>query len=331
MSQNLRTITVSAEEAGDRIDRFLSLKIGEFSRSRYKTLVKEGQAAANGVTILEPNYRVKLDDEISIIVPEPEDPVPKPENIPLNVIYEDDSLIVIDKLPGMVVHPAAGNWNGTLINALIFHCGDSLSGIGGVRRPGIVHRIDKETSGIMVVAKTDRAHVHLSEQFAVHGRDGRMERAYQAIIWGAPARRKGIVDAPLGRKHMNRQKMAVVEGGKHAITHYQILETLPPAAEIPRASLVRCVLETGRTHQIRVHMAHIGHPLLGDETYGSHFAASARNLPEDAQHLLSKLDRQALHAGHLGFEHPVTGEAMRFDSELPADIARLLGALRDAG
>ena len=330
MSPNTRTFTVSAEEAGDRIDRYLSLKLDDLSRSRFKALVKDGQAAANGVKILEPNYRVKQGEEIAITVPAPEDPVPKPEDIPLSVVFEDADLIVIDKPAGMVVHPAAGNWSGTLVNALIAHCGQSLSGVGGVRRPGIVHRIDKETSGLMVVAKNDRAHTGLSEQFAAHGRDGRMQRRYQAIVWGVPDRPKGTVDAPLGRKQANRQKMAVLAkgAGKHAVTHYEVLERLPKGAEIARASLIRCTLETGRTHQIRVHMAHIGHPLLGDASYGAHFAASARNLSEAAQERLGALGRQALHAGELGFEHPLSGQQMHFESPLPGDMADLLASLR---
>ncbi len=331
-SPNIRTFTVGHEEAGERLDRCLSLKLDDLSRSRFKALIKEGQAAANGVKILEPNYRVKHGEEISIIIPEPEDPIPKPENIPLKVIFEDDDVIVIDKPPGMVVHPAAGNWNGTLVNALIAHCGDSLSGVGGVRRPGIVHRIDKETSGLMVVAKNDRAHAGLSAQFAAHGRDGRMHRRYQALVWGVPDRPKGTVDAALGRKHSNRQKMAVLDetsaGAKHAVTHYEVVERLPKKAEIARASLIRCTLETGRTHQIRVHMAHIGHPLLGDPTYGAHFSASARNLSEAAQGLLSALGRQALHAGELGFEHPLSGESVHFESAIPDDMAKLIACLR---
>lgn len=331
-SPNIRTLTVGDEDAGDRLDRYLSLKLTDLSRSRFKALVKEGHAAANGVKILEPNYRVKRGEEISIQIPQPEDPVPKPEEIELSVIFEDDDVIVIDKPAGMVVHPAAGNWSGTLVNALIAHCGQSLSGVGGVRRPGIVHRIDKETSGLMVVAKNDRAHAGLSEQFAAHGRDGRMHRRYQALVWGIPDRPKATVDAPLGRKPSNRQKMAVVSetapGAKHAVTHYEVLERLPKNAEIARASLIRCTLETGRTHQIRVHMAHIGHPLLGDPTYGAHYSASARNLSEAAQALLAALGRQALHAGELGFEHPLNGEPMHFESPLPQDMADLLANLR---
>ncbi len=319
---------MTEDQAGERIDRILGSHFDDISRSRFKDLIKQGQVAASGRTIVEPNYRVKPGDEISVTVPPAEDPEPKAQDIPLKVIFEDDSLIVIDKPAGLVVHPAAGNWDGTLVNALIAHCGDSLSGIGGVRRPGIVHRLDKETSGIMVVAKTDQAHKSLSEQFAAHGRDGRMTRAYEAIVWGALERMKGSIDAPLGRKQTNRQKIAVTERGRHAVTHYQVLETMPAKATKVITSRVRCILETGRTHQIRVHLAHIGHPLLGDASYGAHFAASAFKLGPEGQAALKALGRQALHAIHLGFEHPVSKEPMRFDSPLPADMAKLLATCR---
>ncbi|MGI9484149.1 MAG: RluA family pseudouridine synthase [Hyphomicrobiales bacterium] len=328
LTSNSRSLNVSEEQTGERLDRLLSLAFDDISRSRFKDLVKQGQAAVNGRTIVEPNYRVKPGDEIIVSVPPAEDPVPKPENIPLAIVYEDNELIVIDKAPGMVVHPAAGNWHGTLVNALIAHCGDSLSGIGGVRRPGIVHRLDKETSGLMAVAKTDRAHKSLSEQFAAHGRDGKLTRAYECLVWGVPDRRKGKIDAPLGRKQTNRQKIAVSERGRHAVTHFEVLETMPSGAAKPQTSHMSCVLETGRTHQIRVHLAHIGHPLLGDEQYGAHFAASARKLGEGAQKALTRLKRQALHAVHLGFEHPLTGEPMRFDSPLRQDMQKLLDACR---
>ncbi len=231
-----------------------------------------------------------------------------PEPIALDIVYEDGDLIVIDKPPGLVVHPGAGNETGTLVNALIAHCGESLSGIGGVKRPGIVHRLDKDTSGLLVVAKNDRAHKALSEQFAAHGRDGRLERAYLAIVWGVPERPRGSVEGAIARSTANRQKMAVsrAASARDAITHYEVLETFGTP---PVASLLRCVLETGRTHQIRLHMAHIGHPLLGDMTYGSGFKTSERRLPEAARDALKSLNRQALHATLLGFEHPATGQA----------------------
>ena len=254
---------------------------------------------------------------------------PRPEAMDLAIIYEDDALIVIDKPAGLVVHPAAGHETGTLVNALIAHCGESLSGIGGVRRPGIVHRLDKDTSGLLVVAKTDAAHKGLSEQFAAHGRDGRLERAYLAVVWGTPERKRGIIDAPIGRHGTTREKMSVVHrpDARQAVTHYEVEQSFGAP---PVASLIRCRLETGRTHQIRVHMAHLGHPLLGDETYGKGFKSSIHKLPESAQAALKALGRQALHAAVLGFEHPLSAEAMHFESEPPADLSALIEALRSS-
>ncbi|MCW2306217.1 RluA family pseudouridine synthase [Rhodobium gokarnense] len=330
----LETIEIAVEEAaaGARLDAFVAANSERCSRSRFKALIKEGQVAIGGRTIVEPNYRVNAGELVSITLPPPEDPTPEPEPIPLNVVYEDDDLIVIDKPPGLVVHPAAGNWTGTLVNALIAHCGDSLSGIGGVRRPGIVHRLDKDTSGLMVVAKTDAAHRGLSEQFADHGRTGSLERAYKALVWGCPAHMAGTVDAALDRSGGNRMKRAVVKfGGKHAVTHWRRLARYPkdPASEAI-SSLVECRLETGRTHQIRVHMAHIGHPLVGDRDYGAGFATRANRLPEPARSLAAAFPRQALHAGILGFRHPVSGEVLRFESPLPEDFAALVAAIEAA-
>jgi 23S rRNA pseudouridine1911/1915/1917 synthase len=245
-------------------------------------------------------------------------------------VYEDRYLIVIDKPAGLVVHPAAGHRSGTLVNALVAHCGDSLSGIGGVKRPGIVHRLDKDTSGLMVVAKTDEAHQGLAEQFAKHGADGGLTRAYLAVVWGALPRRRGTIDAPLARSQANRTKIAVARGrsGRRAVTHYTVERTFATAdGKGTIASLVRAELATGRTHQIRVHFAHIGHPLLGDRTYGAGFAASARRLSESAQAALADLNRQALHATHLGFVHPVTGKRLVFDCGPPAELARLIDSL----
>jgi len=322
--------SVTEDEVGTRIDRYLTNKLGEFSRSRLKSLVKQGQVMVDGEVMIDPARRVKLGQRVIIAMPEPEDPIPKPENIPLDVLFEDDHLIVINKPSGLVVHPAAGNWSGTLVNALIAHCGDSLSGIGGVKRPGIVHRLDKETSGVMVVAKTDMAHRDLSEQFASHGKDGRMERAYLALVWGKPPHVKGSISAPLGRATGNRTKMAVVSsGGKHAVTHYERLEMFSsPDGDKGVVSLVRCVLETGRTHQIRVHMAHIGCPLLGDATYGSGFKSSARRLGEGAQALLEKFSGQALHAEMLGFEHPGSKKSKKYSSSLPYEFNELIQCLK---
>ncbi|HEU4518600.1 MAG TPA: RluA family pseudouridine synthase, partial [Microvirga sp.] len=253
---------------------------------------------------------------------------PEAEAIALAVVYEDADLIVIDKPAGLVVHPAAGHESGTLVNALIAHCGESLSGIGGVKRPGIVHRLDKDTSGLLVVAKTDLAHQGLAAQFADHGRTGPLERAYRAVVWGVPARARGTIEAALGRSSHNREKIAVLapERGRFAITRYEVEEPLSPPD--PAASLVRCELETGRTHQIRVHMAHLGHPLLGDALYGSGFRTKANRLSAAQQAALAALGRQALHAAVLGFEHPRSGQALRFESPLPADMATLVAALR---
>ena len=267
---------------------------------------------------MEPKRPVKPGERVVVDLPPPEPAEPAAEAIPLAIVYEDDDLIVIDKPAGLVVHPAAGHHGGTLVNALIAHCGASLSGIGGVARPGIVHRLDKDTSGLMVVAKTDRAHRGLAAQFADHGRTGPLERAYLALVWGVPDRPQGTVDLPLARSTRNREKIEVKRaGGRHAVTHYAVEERFGPAAErrSPRWSNAR--LETGRTHQIRVHMAAIGHPVVGDRAYGSGFATKATLLPEPARSLVSAFPRQALHAWLLGFAHPVTGEEMRFESSLP--------------
>ena len=239
------------------------------------------------------------------------------------MVFEDDQIIVIDKPRGLVVHPAAGNWSGTLVNALIAHCGASLSGIGGVIRPGIVHRLDKDTTGLMVVAKTDRAHRALAAQFADHGRSGPLRRGYLAFVWGAPDRPKGTIDQPIDRHSHARDKMSVRAGGREAVTHWEVLKHYPGPDGKVVASLLACRLETGRTHQIRVHLAHIGHPLLGDDVYGPGFKTKASRLAPAAAEALQSLGRQALHAYLLGIEHPKTRESVEFRSELPADLARL--------
>ncbi|MGN6748487.1 MAG: RluA family pseudouridine synthase, partial [Xanthobacteraceae bacterium] len=279
---------------------------------------------------------------IKVDVPPLQPARPQPEPIPLNVIYEDDDIIVIDKPAGLVVHPAAGNWTGTLVNALIAHCGDSLSGIGGERRPGIVHRLDKDTTGLMVVAKNDRAHAALAAQFADHGRSGApFERGYLALAWGAPERPHGRIDRPIDRDPRSRDRMAVRAGGREAVTFWQVLEryrAVKPAARAAAkhhrassseavASLLACRLETGRTHQIRVHLASLGHPLLGDPVYGAGFRTKAALLPQAAQSALADLGRQALHAHILRLKHPLTSEILEFRSELPPDLARLHHAL----
>jgi len=314
--------------APDRLDRVLARLWSDLSRSRLQALIRDGRVSVDGAPVLDPNRKVAGGARIALAVPPPVPAEPRGEAIALTIVYEDDDLIVIDKPAGLVVHPAAGHESGTLVNALIAHCGESLSGIGGVRRPGIVHRLDKDTSGLLVIAKNDRAHQGLAAQFADHGRTGPLERAYLALVWGVPERLRGTVEAALARSLHNREKIAVVpeERGRYAITHYDVIEPLPPAG--PVASLVRCALETGRTHQIRVHMAHLGHPLLGDLVYGAGYKTKANRLSEAQQAALKALGRQALHAALLGFEHPRTGEFLQFESPLPADMAALVGALR---
>jgi 23S rRNA pseudouridine1911/1915/1917 synthase len=316
-------------EAGGRLDLFLARRLPEFSRSRLQALIRAGRVLHNGAVIAEGGHRVRAGDLYQLQVPAAEPATPKGQAIPLAIAYEDEHLIVIDKPKGLTVHPGPGHACGTLVNALIAHCGSSLSGIGGVKRPGIVHRLDKNTSGLLVVAKTDRAHAGLARQFAAHGADGRLERRYVALVWGRPERRRGRIEAALGRSSSNRTKMAVVSpsAGRRAVTHYQVLTTFAAEGSKPIASLLELALETGRTHQIRVHLAHIGHPLLGDMVYGAGFKASARKLTLDAQAALEALGRQALHAAELAFEHPVTAARLRFKSPLPPDMARVIAAL----
>src|SRR5262245_9019836 len=279
----VHTATIGAAEAGQRLDRALAMLVNDLSRSRLKTLVLAGHVAISGRTIRDPGHCVNVGDEVTVVVPQPTPATPRPENIPLAIVYEDADIVVIDKPRGLVVHPAAGNWTGTLVNALVAHCGATLSGIGGVRRPGIVHRLDKDTTGLMVVAKNDRAHRALAAQFADHGRTGPLQRGYLAFVWGTPDRPKGLIDKPIDRHPQARDRMTVRAGGREAITLWQVLEKYPAAAQ-PHgaasakrggppvvASLLDCRLKTGRTHQIRVHLASIGHPLLGDATYGPGF------------------------------------------------------------
>jgi 23S rRNA pseudouridine1911/1915/1917 synthase len=323
------TLTVGEGSDGERIDRVLARLVAGLSRTRAQALIKAGRVRSEARTIMDPKQRVKRGEVIEVRVPVAEPAELGPEPIALRVAYEDEDVIVIDKPAGLVVHPAAGHGSGTLVNALLAHCGESLSGIGGVRRPGIVHRLDKDTTGLIVVAKTDRAHRVLAEQFAAHGRDGRLERSYLALAWGVPARPRGTIDAPLARSEANRTRIAVAKaGGRRAVTHYDVVERFAGKDGEPAASLLRLALETGRTHQIRVHLAHIGHPLLGDRIYGAGFRASANRLGPDARSVLAALDRQALHAAVLGFAHPADGRRIRLESPLPADLARLVAALR---
>jgi len=336
MTSSLSTIdiTVSAEEAGERLDKMLSRRLPELSRSRIQALIAEGAVRSTqpvAATIGDASLKVKQGLTLTITVPQARDALPRGEDIPLSISFEDEHLIVIDKPAGLVVHPGPGNDTGTLVNALIAHCGDSLSGIGGEKRPGIVHRIDKDTSGLLVIAKHDRAHQGLSKQFANHS----ITRTYAAFVWGAPTPRKGTVDAPIARSPHNRKKMGVVpervflEGraGKHAITHYVTETAYGPPAE-PTVAQVACSLETGRTHQIRVHMTHIGHPLIGDLTYGRGLQNRRKGLSDEAIAAIEKLGRQALHARTLGFIHPITKDELCFESGLPADLQALATALK---
>ncbi len=328
-ASQLKELVAGEVAAGMRIDQWLAGELApDFSRARLKALIETGNVTVNGKPVGQPKFRIAAGDRCQVNLPPPEPAAPEPEEIALDILYEDDDLIVINKPAGLVVHPGAGNATGTLVNALMHHCGSSLSGIGGVMRPGIVHRLDKDTSGVMVVAKNDRAHRVLSEAFADHGRTTGLERAYTAIVWGAPERNKGTIDAPLGRASGDRTRQAVVSetrsDARHAVTHYRILEKFGrDASGQAIASNVECRLETGRTHQIRVHMAHIGHPLVGDQTYGKAFATKVNRLPEQVAEIVKNFGRQALHAQLLSFEHPATGEKLRFEAPPPDDYLAL--------
>jgi 23S rRNA pseudouridine1911/1915/1917 synthase len=315
-------VMASDAAAGTRLDRLIAASLPELSRSRVKALIEAGQVATGGATISDPSYRVKPGQSFAILVPEARPATPTAQAIALDIVYEDSDLIVVNKPAGMVVHPAPGNPDSTLVNALIAHCGASLSGIGGELRPGIVHRLDKDTSGLMVAAKNDAAHRRLSEAFARHD----IERAYQAVVWGVPTPVQGEISGNIGRHRTDRKKMAILaRGGKPALTRYRLLRRLGLAA-----SLVECRLATGRTHQIRVHLASIGHPVLGDPTYGRITAARSDVLGKRAQAAVRALNRQALHAFLLGFDHPRTGERVRWSVGLPGDINDLIDSLEAA-
>lgn len=321
----------AGEEADrERLDRYLAEAIPELSRSRCKALIEGGHLTMDGAVLTDPKAKVRAGARYVLRPPEPEPATPEPEDIPLDILFEDADLIVVNKAAGMTVHPAAGNWSGTLVNALLHHCADSLSGIGGVQRPGIVHRLDKDTSGVMVVAKSDRAHQALSERFAAHD----VERAYLAVVRTAPKPRAGRLETRLARSSHDRKKFAVIadpdsKAGRHAVTNYETLAAYGQepgkGVGMPIASLVECRLETGRTHQIRIHMAHLGCPLLGDPVYG-HGRASVL-LRMDKDNTFKDFRRQALHAAVLGFDHPVTGAPLRFETTPPQDMQRLIGFL----
>jgi 23S rRNA pseudouridine1911/1915/1917 synthase len=321
-------VTVAGDEGATRLDRVLAVRRPELSRSRLKALILAGSVSIGSTPVRDPAYHVAAGDTITIDVPEAVAPEPAGEDIALDILYEDDDIIVIDKPKGLVVHPAAGHETGTLVNALIAHCGASLSGIGGVKRPGIVHRLDKDTTGLMVAAKNDRAHKSLTEQFADHGRTGAMRRGYMAFAWDMPNRARGTVDAPIDRHPFAREKMAVRDSGREAITHWEIQEAFNGRDGKPVATLLACQLETGRTHQIRVHLAHIGHPLMGDGVYGPHFKTKASRLGSQTQAALESLGRQALHAYLLALEHPRTGEILHWEAALPEDLLLLQRTLQ---
>jgi len=330
-------VALPEDHPAARLDKALAIlcEPHSISRSRLRALIEGGAVFSRpgGAALTDPSMKVRGGASFAIDIPPPVDAVPRPEAIPLTVAYEDAHLIVVDKPAGMVVHPAPGAWTGTLVNALLAHCGDSLSGIGGEKRPGIVHRIDKDTSGLLVVAKSDAAHHGLSGQFAAHT----TERLYTALVWGEPrasdSRLAGLpatsfepgwirIETTIGRSRTDRKKMAVgIRDGRHAITRVSLREALGAA------TLVECRLETGRTHQIRVHLAHVGHPLVGDQTYGR-ARIPPQSLPEVSRVAIRAFPRQALHAATLGFVHPVTGETMRWTSPLPDDITRLCALFR---
>jgi len=337
---------VSADDDGIRIDRVIATHqrapqnaqnaLASLSRQRIQALIKQSQASiirnAQTYIIDDPAWQVKSGDEISLTVPPLKQTKLTAQAIPLNVLYEDDSLIVLNKPAGLVVHPAPGNIDYTLVNALMAHCGESLSGISGERRPGIVHRLDKNTSGVMVAAKHDMAHQSLAAQFATHGRDGRLSRAYEAFIWGRPVPIIGKIETAMQRHPKARKKMRAVKKttkarrARHATTHYVTKQSWD---DPPLISHIECVLETGRTHQIRVHMAHIGCPIIGDQIYGRGQMSRLRKLPPALADCVKTLNRQALHARLLAFEHPATGESMRFEAPLPDDMLNLAHHLQN--
>ncbi|WP_455478728.1 RluA family pseudouridine synthase [Bartonella sp. B10] len=323
------------DSLGQRLDQWLTKQYhNEMSRSRLQTLIREGYLKIDDQLIKEPKTKLKPNQMIKLTMPALNDAELSGEDIALDVLFEDDHIIVINKPAGLVVHPGNGNWAGTLVNALIYHCSGSLSGIGGVKRPGIVHRLDKNTSGVMVIAKNDPAHKNLSTQFADHGRTGALDRRYHALIWGSPSRNISTINAPLGRSPHNRTKQAVVHNknihARNAITHFTVLEKYGTCADTTScASLIECRLETGRTHQIRVHMAYIGHPLIGDTVYGNAFKTKLNTLNPKIRSIVDQFNRQALHATCLTFEHPATCEIMSFSSPLPQDMAELIDYFKE--
>ena len=316
-----KVLQVESDAGGMRLDQWLARATApELSRSRIQALIRDGAVRVGGAVALEARAKVAPGDVVEVDVPPPQVAAPEAEAIPLDILFEDNQLVVVNKPAGMVVHPAPGNPDQTLVNALIAHCGDSLSGIGGVKRPGIVHRIDKDTSGLMVAAKNDQAHQHLSAAFARHD----IERSYHCVVWGMPQPREGRIEGNIGRSSQDSKKMAVVRGsGKHAVTHYRVLQNLGDGA-----ALLHCRLETGRTHQIRVHLSTLGYPLIGDPLYGRATPARRSRLSPLAREAALAFPRQALHAATLGFQHPRSGEMLRWEAPLPPDLTNLISGLQ---
>jgi 23S rRNA pseudouridine1911/1915/1917 synthase len=314
------TVVVPEDKAGARLDRVLADALPDLSRTRIKALIEAGHVTLSASNeTLDASNHVKEGEQYELIVPPAIAALPEPQDIPLDIIFEDDDLLVINKPAGLVVHPAAGHADGTLVNALLAHCGDSLSGIGGVMRPGIVHRLDKDTSGLLMVAKNDQAHRGLSEQLAEHT----LERAYKALVWGLPKPQQGDIEGNIGRSSANRKKMAVVpRGGKTALTRYRVSRSIGT-----KASLVECRLATGRTHQIRVHLAHIGHPVIGDPLYSRGTRRSLPKIDTDIRLKISAFKRQALHAFLIGFTHPKSGEKLSFEIDVSLDFNELISSL----
>lgn len=315
-SPSLHTLTVEPSQAGLRLDRWLAGRLPDMSRSRLQALIDQGALREGESAVGTASRKVKSGEIFTLTIPPAEPAEPQAQDLALDIVYEDEDLIVIDKPPGVVVHPAPGSPDSTLVNALLHHCAGSLSGIGGVKRPGIVHRIDKDTSGLLVAAKNDHAHHGLAALFARHD----IERVYHALVWGVPLPRHGQVEGAIGRHPVDRKKMAIVANGKPALTYFKVISTFGDYA-----SLVECRLATGRTHQIRVHMSSIGHPLVGDRVYGK--ARTAGRAPEPAKSLLNGFPRQALHAKILGFRHPRTRVDLLFESKIPQDFSKLVDSL----
>lgn len=337
----MRIIKIDETAKDRRLDQWLAEQCAPaLSRSRVAKLIRDGQVSVGGKVVAEPRFKPPVGQELRLHLPPAEEAKPKGEAIKLEVLYEDRDILALNKQAGLVVHPGNGNPCGTLVNALIHYCAENgaekggLSGIGGVKRPGIVHRLDKDTGGVMIVAKHDEAHLALSRQFADHGRSGVLERRYQALVWGEPVPAVGKVNAPLGRAAGDRTRRAVVRaeaaGARSAVTHYKVLRRfLAEKNGAAQMSLLECRLETGRTHQIRVHMAHIGHPLLGDKTYGQAFKSKAVKLPAALREKAQAFPRQALHAVYLKIAHPKTGEIMEFSSPLPQDMQEIIRLLAE--